>query len=349
MSGIHNQLQGAVPQYAVARPRGGRNDSRAQNDGRDKRDFITLEHIGGHARAVAHVIAHVVGNRGGVARIVFRNARFHFADQVRAHVSGFGEDAAAHAHEECGQRAAEAEANQDQHGFLTEDQKHQARADQPQADRHHTRYCARPKRGFQCAFERSARLIGGALIGNRRHAHAHVPGHVRRHDAQNEKHRYARSLGCAVPKRRLAPIQKEQQNGDYNDERQHGFYLLSQVSQRAITDGLADFLHLLRSCTQAFHLPIPHRAHDQRDYARNQGEPDKSELRTGEGGKRHGFRSVRRTRRRQQPYSQNQREAPRPALSLPGPPKPDTACSHKNSVPPCISHVLAELYANRND
>ena len=55
------------------------------NDGAD----VALEQVGAHAAHVAHVVAHIVGDGGGVERVVFRNARFHFADEVGAHVRSF--------------------------------------------------------------------------------------------------------------------------------------------------------------------------------------------------------------------------------------------------------------------
>ena len=59
------------------------------------RHHIGFEQVGRHAGAIAHVVAHVVGDRCRVARIIFRNAGFHFADHVAADVRTLGEDAAA--------------------------------------------------------------------------------------------------------------------------------------------------------------------------------------------------------------------------------------------------------------
>src|SRR5699024_7505086 len=42
----------------------------AQDEGGHEGDGIGLEQVGGHAGAVAHVVAHVVGDGGGVARVV---------------------------------------------------------------------------------------------------------------------------------------------------------------------------------------------------------------------------------------------------------------------------------------
>ena len=48
----------------------------------------------------------------GIARVVFRDARFDFADEVGADVGGFREDAAAQTREHGDQRAAERETDE---------------------------------------------------------------------------------------------------------------------------------------------------------------------------------------------------------------------------------------------
>ena len=74
---------------------------------------IGVEQVGAHAGHVAHVVAHVVGDDGGVAGVVLRDAQLHLAGQVRGNIGGLGEDAAAGLGEQ-GQRAgAEGEAQQD--------------------------------------------------------------------------------------------------------------------------------------------------------------------------------------------------------------------------------------------
>ena len=49
----------------------------------DRRDAVGFEQVGGHAGAVADVVADVVGDDGGIARIVFGNAGLDFADRGR--------------------------------------------------------------------------------------------------------------------------------------------------------------------------------------------------------------------------------------------------------------------------
>ncbi len=105
----------------------------AQNHRGDDRDFVAFENVGRHTGAVADVIADVIGNRGGVTRIVFGNAGFQLSDQVGPHVGRFGVNAAADSHEQGQQRAAEAEAQQGLVGVFAVDQEDDRAAQQSQA------------------------------------------------------------------------------------------------------------------------------------------------------------------------------------------------------------------------
>ena len=94
-------------QHAVAH-RAGEEDRRQQHGG-DDGHRVGLEQVGGHAGAVAHVVAHVVGDHGGVAGVVLGDAGLDLAHQVGADVGALGEDAAAEPGEDRDQRAAEAQ------------------------------------------------------------------------------------------------------------------------------------------------------------------------------------------------------------------------------------------------
>jgi hypothetical protein len=73
---------------------------RAQHHGGDQRHRVGLEQVGGHAGAVAHVVAHVVGDHGGVARIILWNAGLDLAHQISPDVCALGEDATAQSSED---------------------------------------------------------------------------------------------------------------------------------------------------------------------------------------------------------------------------------------------------------
>ena len=75
----------------------------------DRRDRVGLEEVGGHAGAVADVVADVVRDHGRVARVVLGDARLDLPDEVGADVGGLRVDAAAETREDRDQRAAEGE------------------------------------------------------------------------------------------------------------------------------------------------------------------------------------------------------------------------------------------------
>ena len=85
-------------------------EDRGQQHGGDDGHGIGLEQVGGHAGAVADVVADVVGDHRRIARIILGNAGFDLADQVGADVGALGEDAAAETGEDGDQRGAEATA-----------------------------------------------------------------------------------------------------------------------------------------------------------------------------------------------------------------------------------------------
>src|SRR3546814_17853816 len=75
-------------------------------------DVCSSDLIGGHAGAIADVIAHIVGDYGRVAGVVLGNARLDLADEIGADIGGLGEDAAAEAREDRNERSDERERGQ---------------------------------------------------------------------------------------------------------------------------------------------------------------------------------------------------------------------------------------------
>jgi hypothetical protein len=67
----------------------------AQQHGSDDGHRVGLEQVGGHAGAIADVVADVIGDYRRVAGIILGNACFNLADDVCTHIRTFGEDAAA--------------------------------------------------------------------------------------------------------------------------------------------------------------------------------------------------------------------------------------------------------------
>ena len=114
----------------------------AQDEAGDQHDRVRLEQVGGHARAVADVVAHVVGDGRRVARVVLGDALLDLADQVGADVGGLGEDAAADSHEHREQRRAEAEAFEHAGRVALVDEDDDGRAEQAEADGEHAGHAA---------------------------------------------------------------------------------------------------------------------------------------------------------------------------------------------------------------
>jgi hypothetical protein len=79
----------------------------------DDRPGVGLEQVGAHAGDVADVVADVVGDGRGVARVVLGDAGLDLADQVGADVGGLGVDAATDTGEQRDRRAAEPEGRDD--------------------------------------------------------------------------------------------------------------------------------------------------------------------------------------------------------------------------------------------
>ena len=144
----------------------------AEDDRGDQGDLVGLEQVGGHAGAVADVVAHVVGDGGRVAGVVLGDARLDLADQVGADVGGLGEDAAADPQEQGEQRATEPEADEDGRARVLEDHDDDRGAEQAQADREHAGDAAGAERHLEGGGH-------GAVAGGR--GGAHVAPHGQAH------------------------------------------------------------------------------------------------------------------------------------------------------------------------
>ena len=84
----------------------------ADKDRADQAHCIRFEHIGGHARAIAHVVADVVCDRCRVARIIFFETLLDLAHKVRSDVGRLGVDPAAESREHADETSPEGETNQ---------------------------------------------------------------------------------------------------------------------------------------------------------------------------------------------------------------------------------------------
>ena len=135
-------------------------------------EHIGLVQVGAHAGHVAHVVAHVVGDGGGVAGVVLGNAGLDLAHQVGSHVGGLGEDAAAHAAEQGHKGCAHAEHDHGlgdllsgETGDVLEDVEPDGHVQQAQA--HHSKAHDRAgrERHVEAAVEALVGGVGGAGVG----------------------------------------------------------------------------------------------------------------------------------------------------------------------------------------
>ena len=173
-----------------------RGERRGQDGGRQDGAGVGLEQVGAHARDVAHVVAHVVGDGGRVARIVLRNARFDLAHEVGAHVGRLRVDAAAHTGEQRDSRCAGGEALDHAHMLVHEvervDAEHEQ--DEPEAQaqqRERSNGQAHGEARLEADVQRGGHGllggVGGARIGARGHVHADVAGERRQDAAGHER------------------------------------------------------------------------------------------------------------------------------------------------------------------
>ena len=88
-----------------------RQDDRGQHHCGNDGHHIGFEQVGGHAGAIADIVAHIVGDGCRIARVVLGDTRFDLAHHVTAHVGTLGEDAAAQPGKNGNQRSAEAQSD----------------------------------------------------------------------------------------------------------------------------------------------------------------------------------------------------------------------------------------------
>ena len=169
----------------------------AKDQRRDQRDGVALEQVGGHACAVTYVVADVVGDRRGVARVVLGDALLDLSDEVGSDVGRLGEDAATDTHEHGEQGGAEAETFEHLGSVRAEEQHDEAGAEQAEPHGEHAGDAAGaegdPHRaaGFTAASGR-----GDPDVGADREPHAGVAGDAGEAGTDQEEERPADALGA---------------------------------------------------------------------------------------------------------------------------------------------------------
>ena len=213
---------------------------------------IGFEQVGRHARAIAHIVADIVGDHRGVARVVLGDAGFDLADQVGADIGALGENAAAEPREDGDQRRAEGKRDERlQHAAQglrrvdAEERNHRrvvaGNAEQAEADHQQAGDCARPEGDGQRRREAPARRLRGAQVGAHGHVHADIARSAREHGADRE------TDGDMRPQQ--APEQQRRRHADAGD----GRILAVQIGARALLDGGGNFAHPLVPAARRHH------------------------------------------------------------------------------------------------
>ena len=221
----------------------------AEDEGGDDRDLVGLEEVRRHAGAVADVVADVVGNGRGIARVVFGDAGLHLADEVGAHVGSLGEDTPAHPHEQRQQRGAEAEADQHRGGCVLEDEHDRGGADQAETDAEHARDPARAEGHAQRGGQRAlARRGGGTEIAAHRQAHPDDAGQTGEGGSAEEGDGAGEArLVDAHGDRAVGPLDlccgEEHEHEQRHDHDGNRLELLAEECLGTLLDGRGDLLH----------------------------------------------------------------------------------------------------------
>ena len=274
----------------------------AQDHGGDDRHLVALEDVGGHTGTVAHVVAHVVGDGGRVARVVLGNVGLDLAHQVGADIGRLGVDAAADPHEQCQQRAAEAEAEQNFIGLFAEDDEDRRAAEQAEAVGEHAGDGPGAVAKLQGIAVAGPRRGGDAEISPHRQVHSHKPDQPGENGPQEESRRStdldsAAGLGSEVEDR-----------GDQEDQGQEGRGLPHQVGPRSLAHGIGHVTHPLGALVGPQHLADQHVRHTPARKRRSQGSRSNRSARAGRTGSR--GRTARGPTRRRAPRQQGRPQVP---------------------------------------
>jgi hypothetical protein len=242
-------------------------EDRGQHHGGDDGHGIGLEQVGGHAGAVADIVADIVGDHRRIARVVLGNAGLDLADQVGADVGPLGEDAAAETGEDRDQRGAEAEGDQrledgpDVEAGVAENDVVGGDAEQPQADDELPGDGARLEGDGQRRLHAVAGGLGGAQVRPDRDVHADIARSPRQDGADDVADRDIEAEGHA--------------EDDADDDADHGDggVLPVEVGARPLLDGRGDLAHARGAGVGSQDHPSRIGSIKQRQHATGQDQP----------------------------------------------------------------------------
>ncbi len=209
---------------------------------RDGGDGVRLEEVGGHARAVADVVADVVRDDGRVARVVLGDAGLDLPDEVGADVGGLRVDAAAESREHGDERAAEGEPDEVVDRGLgavadpvREDPVVAGDAQEAEPDDEESGDRAGAERDLERGLQSLARSLGRPDVRAHGDVHADEAGRRREHRADEEAERGA-------PAELVVEAEQEERHDRDDCDRR---VLLAQVRRGAFLDRGRDLLHAL--------------------------------------------------------------------------------------------------------
>ncbi len=235
---------GHAAQHQGIDHRGGPHQQGTQQHGGDHGHRVGLEQVGSHAGAVAHIVAHIVGDDRRVAGVVFGNPGLDLAHQVRAHVGALGEDAAPESGEDGDQGAAEAQAHQGVQNLILGNahgaEDHVITGNAQQAQTHHQQAGdgAAAEGHLQGGIQAGIRGLRRAHIGAYRDMHTDITGRPGKDGADHEAEG---GIG----------IQNEEQDDRQDDtDDADGGVLTVEIRLGAFLDGGGDLAHAIITIRQ---------------------------------------------------------------------------------------------------
>ena len=241
-----------------------------ENHGRTDGDDIGFEQVGRHPGAVTDIVAHIVGDHGRVARIVFRNAGFDLADQIGANVGSLGEDTAAQTRKDGNERGAECQTDQTiDHlpavgcvatGAHEVPEEHRDR-EKGEARHQHAGDGTGAKRDGETLLQSALRSGSRADVRAYRDIHPDEACNARKDRADHE-------TGC----RDNAEEDEDEHRHDHTDNGNGGILAL-EIGLRTFLNGRGDFLHLFVAGAGTEHLAAGDEAvHDGKQSQHNRYE-----------------------------------------------------------------------------
>ena len=243
---------------------------------------IALVKVGAHTGHIAYIIAYVIGDGCGIARVVFGDTGFHFTHEVGSYVGGFRIDTAAHACKQglCGSSHTERQhRGGDDAKFMggchhihrdncVEQQIPERNVEQAEPHYNQSHYRAAAESDTQTRVQRVARGIRRTRRSIRSRLHSEKSGKTGEESACKESYRNPRVLHSE------AVSHNREENHQPQEHPAHNLILLTEIGHGAFAHGSGNLNHLRSSLTLFHHLTveIPGKAKCQNGSGWNQPE-----------------------------------------------------------------------------